>query len=86
MSDAYQNYTSSLRDPVREAETVTPDDGTDLNSVSRALYVGGQGDLRVTLVNGSDVIFRSAPVGWHPVRAQRVWATGTSATDIIACS
>lgn len=86
MSDAFQNYSSSLRDPVRSAETVTPNDGTDIGSVSRAVYVGGPGDLRVTLADGSDVIFRSAPVGWHPIRAQRIWASGTTATDIIACS
>ncbi len=86
MSDNFQNYTSSLRDPVRAAEQVTPSDSTDLASVSRAIYVGGSGDLRVTLVDGSDVIFRTAPVGWHPVRARQVWATGTTATDIVACS
>ena len=86
MSDAYQNYTPSLRDPVRSGETVTPSDGADLPHTTRAIYVGGQGDLRVTLAAGGDVIFRSAPVGWHPIRVQRIWATGTSATDIVACS
>jgi len=86
MSDNFQNYTASLRDPVRTAETVTPSDATDLSAVSRAIYVGGQGDLRVTLANGDDVTFRSAPVGWHPIRVQRVWTTGTSATDIVSCS
>lgn len=86
MSDNFQNYTASLRDPVRTAETVIPNDAQDLNSVSRAVYVGGQGDLRVTLAGGEDITFRSAPVGWHPIRVQRVWATGTTAADIVACS
>lgn len=86
MSDNFQNYSSSLRDPVRNAEQVTPSDSGDLSTVSRAIYVGGAGDLRVTLADGSDVIFRAAPVGWHPVRARQIWATGTTATDIVACS
>ena len=86
MSDAFQNYAPSLRDPVCKAEVVSPNDTIDLASVSRAVYVGGQGDLRVTLADGGVATFRSAAVGWHPIRVQRVWATGTSATDIVACS
>jgi len=85
MTDNFQNYAASLRDPVRNAETVVPDDASDLSTVTRAIYVGLTGDIRATLVGGSDVTFRSLPVGWHPIRVQKIWATGTTASDIVAC-
>lgn len=86
MSDTFKSYTSSLRDPVVSATEVTPNDATDLAQTSRALFVGGAGNLRVTLLNGSEVTFRSVQPGWHPIRVNRVWQTGTSAADIVACA
>tara|TARA_R110000868_G_scaffold227395_1_gene480376 strand:- start:407 stop:874 length:468 start_codon:yes stop_codon:yes gene_type:complete len=48
------------------------------------LYVGVTGDLKVTASGGGTVILKAAPVGWHPINVTRVWATGTTATDIVA--
>ncbi|WP_438954959.1 spike base protein, RCAP_Rcc01079 family [Cognatiyoonia sp.] len=59
MSDTFESYTYSLRDPVVSATEITPNDATDLTQTSRALFVGGAGDLRVTLLDGSDVTFRN---------------------------
>lgn len=86
MTDPYKTFASSLSDPVHMAESVTPDDGTNLTTACRALYVGQGGNLRVTLVGGSTVTLVAASNGWHPVRATRVWATGTTATDILSCT
>jgi hypothetical protein len=53
--------------------------------VTRALYVGGGGDLRVVMADGATVTFAALAPGWHPVRVRRVLATGTSATLITGC-
>lgn len=86
MSDKYKSYVAGLRDPIQSAVAVVPNDAQDLGETSRAIYVGGTGDVQVTLVSGDTLTFRSLLVGWHPIRVSRVWATGTTATDIVACS
>lgn len=85
MSDDFKSYSASLRDPISSAQDVTPNDTSDLSKTTRAIYVGAPGDLRLTLVGGETVTFQSAGNGWHPVRATRIWATGTTATSIMAC-
>lgn len=84
MIDKFETTTPGLDSPIGSASAVTPDDSADLAVASRALYVGGAGDLHVTLVSGDDITLTAAIQGWHPVRAARVWATGTTATDIVA--
>jgi len=84
MTDTFKNHLAGLRDPIESATEVTPDDSTDLSVVSRAIYVGVPGNLRVTLLDQSIVNF-DAGQGWHPIRVSRVWATGTTASAIVAC-
>ena len=83
MADEFGNRTSSLDSPARRAEAVTPNDAADLPNFSRALYVGGGGDIRLTTVGG-DTVTLSAATGFLPICAARVHATGTSATSIVA--
>jgi hypothetical protein len=71
-------------DPAHYAAPVTPSDTTDLLAASTALFVGGAGNLRVTMLGGGIVTFTGLPVGWHPIRVTRVWATNTTATNIVA--
>ena len=85
MADTFKNFTSGLRDPIVAASEAIPSDSADLNKVTRALYVGTAGDIRVTLLDGDTVTFRTMPVGWHPLRVSRVWQTGTTASDIVSC-
>jgi hypothetical protein len=72
-------------DPIEGAFAVTPDDVTELAIYTRAIYVGGAGHLTVTTLNDTVVTFSNVPVGWHPIRAKKVHASGTGATLIIAC-
>jgi len=53
---------------------------------TRGLYVGGAGDVKVDMEGGeTGVVFSSVPAGSIlPVRVLRVWATGTTATSIVA--
>jgi hypothetical protein len=48
------------------------------------LYVGGTGDIKIDTPNGDTVTFSAVPVGIFPVRANRVYSTGTTATNIVA--
>jgi hypothetical protein len=64
---------------------VTPDDDNDLNDTTRALYIGGAGNVTIIDANGNTTTFEAVPVGMIlPVRASRVMATGTTATNIVA--
>ena len=53
--DNFKDFSAGLAGPVTNAVTVTPSDSTDLPHVTRALYIGGAGNVRVTLSAGSVV-------------------------------
>ena len=83
----------------RAAKAVTPSDTaylTDLNGLpcTGSLYIGVSGDVVVlpaafddtntaTPANGGAVLYKSVPVGFFPIEVRKVFATGTTATDII---
>ena len=75
----------NLANPARNAEAITPDDAIDLSQPTRALYVGGAGDVDVILVDDSTAVtFKAVPAGTLlPVQAIRVKATLTTAVDIV---
>lgn len=73
------------------AAAVTPSDTVNIPAVTGGtnngcvLYVGGDGDLKVTTIGGDDVTFVGLSAGtFIPVHVLRVWSTGTTATNIIA--
>lgn len=77
---------AGLTSPAVQAEAVTPSNTVDLVNVSRALWVGVAGDVKVTMASGQAVTFTALTIGWHPLRVSRVWSTGTTATNITAVS
>ena len=67
------------------AAAVTPSDTDNLTVVSRGIYIGSAGAVRVLTAGGQTVTFSGLAVGTiHPIRAQRVFATGTTANGIVA--
>ena len=70
-------------DPAHHAVAVVPSDTADLPAASTSIYVGVSGNLKVTMLGGEILTFSNVPVGWHPIRATRVW-TSTTATNIVA--
>ncbi len=76
--------------PALNGAEVTPADGSDLSFVSRALYVGGAGDLEVVMAgdhssDGATLTIVGVPAGTLlPLAVSRVKATGTTATSIVA--
>ena len=76
------------RNNAKNGFSVTPDDSNDISNVSNGIYLGGEGDLQVTLENMEDeesITFTGMKAGiFYHLRVKRVWATNTTATDIIA--
>lgn len=71
---------------IRNATAISPHDTNDLDIATKAIYCGVGGDLKITLAAGGTVTLKNLSYGvWHPIEAIRVFATGTTATDIIGC-
>jgi uncharacterized protein (UPF0261 family) len=80
MADVTQG---GLGEPAVFAEAITPDDD-DVITTSRALYIGGAGDVAVTMAGGGSVAtFSAVPAGTIlPIRVTKVMAA-TTATLIL---
>ena len=70
--------------PATHANAITPNDSTDITYATRALYIGGSGNVKVTMISGDVVTLTGVVAGTMlPLRVTRVWATGTTATAMI---
>ncbi len=70
--------------PGEHAAAVTLSDATTLDPTPRAIYVGTEGNLKVTMRGGEVVTFTNLVVGWHPIRPSIIWATGSTASNVVA--
>lgn len=87
MADKFEHQAPGLTSPGLSAFAINPSNGNDLPQVTRALYVGAAGNVRVELVDGSEATFRSMQPGMmYPLRIRKVFSTGTSADDLIGIS
>lgn len=86
MSDKFSSHSVTLNSPANEAAAVTKDDDNDLAVTARALFVGTGGHLKVLLAGSETaVIFKNLASGQTlSVRAKRVYATDSTAADIVA--
>lgn len=82
MSDKFADYQQSLESPAQHIYNVTPSDTADITYASRALNVSEAGFVRVTTVGGNDATIFVSAGNAFPVRATRIWDTGTTATGI----
>lgn len=65
------------------AEAITASDTVDLATPS-VVYVGATGNVKVNTAQGDTVTFSNVPSGGViPVQVTRVWATGTTATNMV---
>jgi hypothetical protein len=82
MADTYKYDYNNM---ASVASAVTPDDSTDLTEVAKGVYVGGAGTLKVDMGDGGTVTFSGLSAGvFLPIIVKRIYATGTTATNIIA--
>ena len=71
--------------PCENLALVTPSDGADLSNTTRAIFVGGAGNLKVTTKGGQTVTLSGVAAGSVlPIRVERIFATDTTATNIAA--
>ncbi len=83
--DDYAQLQTGLDSPYRHAAAVTPSDIVDLSNVSRAIYVGGAGNIALITEQGETVTLIGVTVG-SVIRicASRIKAAGTTATNLVA--
>lgn len=78
------NWDMNQSGPAQRAEAVTPADSTDLSAPARGFYVGGAGNVKVTMVGGVDVTFTGMLAGVHyPYAITKVFSGDTTASNII---
>lgn len=74
--------------PGTRSFAIAPSDDDDLPVGTRWLYVGGGGDVKVSLVDDNSshtgTVLTDVPDGSVlRIAVRRVWATGTTATDLV---
>lgn len=70
--------------PAGTAASITAHD-TNLFAPTRGLYVGVSGNVKVTMLDGTEITFGNLAAGViHPLQVVQVFSTGTTATGIIA--
>jgi len=82
MTDAFAHQTRSPGDPAVTVFDIIPDDAADLAQVTAGINVATPGTVRVTTADGAVGDITVHPGHAFPVRARRVWLTGTTATGI----
>jgi hypothetical protein len=84
MIDTFRKHGRSLTSPPEEAAAIVPDDAAELGHATRAIWVGGGGDLQLRLLGGAVVTLAAVPAGsLLPLRARQVLADGTTATALV---
>ena len=64
---------------------ITPDDNTEITTLHKGLWVGNAGDVRVLMWESGVVTLQGVVSGTLlPIRAKKVFDTGTTATGIVA--
>lgn len=83
-TNTFRSNARGLSAPVERAVAITPDNDATLTIMTRALYVGGAGNLRVLTAGGDDVTLSGIQAGsMIPIRVVKVFATSTTATAIV---
>lgn len=71
--------------PALSAFAITPSDSVTLTTLTRAIYVGGSGNLVVVMRNDSAAVtLKLVPAGSIlPIRVKQVLSTGTTCSDLV---
>lgn len=80
----FRGNDSARTDSALDCFAITPHASNDFTYMVRGIYVGVAGDVVVVTPSGAAVTFKGATAGSIlPVKAKRVNATSTTATDLV---
>jgi len=84
MKNRFNSHGSSVTGPITDGFAITPDDTGSLTEVTRAIYVGQTGNLRVETMEEADLTFENIPGGTMlALRVRRVLSSGTTASALL---
>lgn len=84
MADIFSSFAKSLGGPATVGVAITPDDAANFSQVTRAIWVGGAGNVVVVWSDDTTSTLVGVAAGTLlPVRAKRVNATSTTATSMV---
>lgn len=79
MADIFENQAANLAGPAFGAFSITPSDGVRFDQPSRAIYVGGAGNLVAEMLDGTVATFSGVPGGaLMPIRVVKILAASTA--------
>ena len=81
MQDPYASYPNKPGEIHRDGFLVVPSDTADLETPG-TLWNTGSGTIKVTTSAGRTLV-PPAGIGCWPILVTRVWATGTTATNVV---
>jgi hypothetical protein len=83
--DPFASFTETLIAPAGDLFAIEPDDLNDLAKATRAIYVGGGGDIIIKAVHSeNEVLLSNVPTGTVlAIRVAAVRASGTSAFNLV---
>ena len=81
----FVDFVDSPASPATDAFTITPHATDELAVFTKAIYVGGSGDITLRpMLGASDVLLRNVPAGSIlDIRVRAVRASGTTASNRI---
>lgn len=80
----FEGFSDGVGDSYPHAFVITKHDVDELPNVTRAIYIGGTGHMKVLTVSGETVLFSALPVGTIlRIRAKQVFSTDTTATLMV---
>jgi hypothetical protein len=84
MADRFAGLGEDLLGPAQHAVAAATSDTVALPNVSKRLWVGGAGNVKLVTLGGETVTYNAVPAGTYlNVRASQIFVTGTTATNII---
>jgi hypothetical protein len=79
------SHALSVQQGAANAAAVSPSDSAALAQVTRAIYVGVSGDIKVDMAGaGAGILLKAVPVGMLFIQVAKIYATGTNATNLVA--
>ncbi len=83
--DKFGSDPLTLSSTVQDMALITPDNVNDLPYVTRGIYVGTGGNIKLTTKAGTTLIVPNLAGGAiYSFRVSRIWATSTTASNIVA--